>query len=275
MKVHANVQIKDEEILLQEIAPIWKGYPIDKWVFYDDNSTDNTVEIIKDFFGEKAVILNDKLPKFNESHHRSRMLEFSRDTDANFVIAIDADELMSANMVKNFDSVMALSEKYHVQHYWFNVVGGTLNKLRQDPLYKQNFRTFILPLKHTGKFDLSLWQYHTPRVPPVNLRRAHMNVSGFIHLQAINRKFYALKQLWYKHYEYVEYNKTIADINARYDPVVNKLNFEEIETPLDIIEGITFNSAVYDELATLKGYEDYIKENQVKELITFGEEYVL
>ena len=38
MKVHANVMIKDEELLLQEIIPIWEKYPVDHWVFYDDNS---------------------------------------------------------------------------------------------------------------------------------------------------------------------------------------------------------------------------------------------
>jgi hypothetical protein len=32
MKIHANVQVKNEEILLNEIYNIWKDYPVDKWV---------------------------------------------------------------------------------------------------------------------------------------------------------------------------------------------------------------------------------------------------
>ena len=47
MIVHANVMVKNESILLDELLPIWKEYPIDKFIFYNDNSSDSTVDIIK------------------------------------------------------------------------------------------------------------------------------------------------------------------------------------------------------------------------------------
>ena len=47
MKVHANIMVK-RRILLKQILPIWKDYPIDEFVFYNDLSTDSTVEVIKD-----------------------------------------------------------------------------------------------------------------------------------------------------------------------------------------------------------------------------------
>ena len=47
MNIHANVTIKNERLILQEVMPYWKNYSIDKWIIYDDNSTDGSVEFIK------------------------------------------------------------------------------------------------------------------------------------------------------------------------------------------------------------------------------------
>ncbi len=145
---------------------------------------------------------------------------------------------------------------------------------RNDPMYRQNYRTFILPMEHTGKFDMSQYKYHTPRTPRINLPVAHARDVGFIHLQAINKKFYAMKQLWYKHYEYVTWNHSVQYINNRYDIVINQLNFEETTTPENIIRGIDFDSSVYDKMEEYKGYRKFIEDNLVPELVTFGKEYI-
>ena len=122
--------------------------------------------------------------------------------------------------------------------------------------------------------SLDLRQYHTPRVPPVNLNRWLTKDFGIIHLQAINKKFYALKQLWYKTYEYKEYGKSVEEINATYDKVVNGLDFCEIDTPKNIIGDWQFDPSIFDKIIEQRGYVDYIKEYGVDELITFGKEYL-
>ena len=273
MKIHANVQVKNEEILLDEVYKIWKNYPIDKWVFYNDNSTDRTEKFIKDKFGDKAIIINDNLPRFHESHQRSRMLEYSRDSEADFAIAIDCDELISSYMLENLDDLLESNLKYDIQYYWYNVV-GSLQKIRQDKMYKNNYRTFVMPIKKTGEFDKNLWKYHTPRTPPINLPKVYCEDAGFIHLQAANIRFYALKQLWYKHYEFHQYGHTVSEINDRYDPVVNNLNFEAIDTPEDVIEGVDFDVSIFDSICEVKGYKKYIEDNYIEDLVTFGEEYL-
>ena len=121
---------------------------------------------------------------------------------------------------------------------------------------------------------MSQYKYHTPRTPLVNLNKARSNEVGVIHLQAINKRYYALKQLWYKHYEYHTWNHAVHYINQRYDPVVNNLNFQEKDTPDYIYDGIEFNGSIYDEIEKVKGYKEYIKNNYVPDLITFGQEYL-
>jgi len=275
MKVHANVMIKNEALVLHEIIPIWNTYAIDEWVFYDDTSTDDTVEVLKKKLNAKVTILNDHLPLFNETHYRSRMLEYSREAGADYVVAIDADELLSANLVENFDEILKANSTYNLAYYWYNLVEG-LDYIRQDPLYVNNYKHFIMPMKHTGTFD----QYkgmmiHTPRTAPINLPVNHTKEYGFIHLQAINRRFYALKQLRYKHFEYhSKFDQSVESLNERYDPVVNGLEFNKTPIPPQIIGDIQFDAAVYDKMEEWKGFKKYIQENRVEGLITFGKEYL-
>ena len=272
--IHGNIMVKNEELLLQELLPIWEKYPLEKFVFYNDNSVDNTVEIIKDNLGDRAIILNDNRNTFHESYNRSRMLEYSRDNGATHTIAFDCDELLSDNFVQNFNEVINLYETQDIHLYWFNVVNNTVKKIRQDPSYINNFRSFVLPLNNTGKFNMNDWKYHTPRTPPVFLPKVATKNFGVIHLQAINRRFYALKQLWYKHYEYKNYDHSIEFINNRYDPVVNDLDFFEVDTPPEILGNIKFDSSVYDKIERQKKYYEFIMENYTEELVTFGKEYL-
>jgi glycosyltransferase involved in cell wall biosynthesis len=273
MKVQANVMIQNEALILPHVYEYWKDYPIDKWVFYDDNSSDNTAEVIKSLFKDKSFVFEGKRAEFNESHNRSQMLEFSRDSGADFVLSIDADELLSTSWLENWESVTQNSSRFDVEYYWYNVV-GTVRKIRQDPMYRNNYRTFLLPMSKTGKFDMTQYKYHTPRTPPVELEKATCKDAGVIHLQSINTRYYALKQLWYKHYEYKTWNHSTEFINNRYDPVVNNLNFMEQDTPEYIYSGIEFDASVYDQMEETKGYRKFILENYNEELVTFGKEYL-
>lgn len=268
--------LKNEEDLLKEVLPIWINYPIDKFIFYDDNSNDNSIEIIKSIIPrERYVILNDKLDHFNESHNRNRMLQFSREEKCDFVFSIDCDELLSSNLLKDINDVLKIYEKTNLYLFWYNVVNNSLGFYRNDPSYANNYRSFILPLKKTKNFDLNLFKYHTPRVPEIDLPVSGTKEYGVIHLQAINLKYYAIKQLWYKHYEYVTWGHEIDFINKRYDPVVNNLDFQPAITPKEIIDGINFNHNVYKNLEVKKGYSKFIEDNLQKDLITFGENFIL
>jgi glycosyltransferase involved in cell wall biosynthesis len=275
MNVHFNTMVKNEGLLLDRVLPIWKTYDVDQFVFYDDNSTDNTLEVIaKHLPAERYVIYNDKLPAFNEAYHRSKMLQHSRKKRADYVLSIDADELLSANLCQDLRVVLKDYDTRDIWLFWYNVVNDSLNQTRNDPAYVNNYRSFILPLKHTGNLDLSQWKYHTPRVPAVNLPKTHTKDYGILHLQAINRRFYALKQLWYKHYELVNYDHSIENINGRYDPVVNGLNFCAVQTPASIVGDLGFDSSVFDGIEEIRQHKKYVLEHLHPALITFGKEYL-
>ena len=140
--------------------------------------------------------------------------------------------------------------------------------------YHSNYRSFVLPLKHTYDLNTNAWQYHTPRTPQVNLPKNYTKEYGVIHLQSFNKKYYALKQLWYKHYEFKVYNNSIDSINQKYDVVVNNLNFNPLKIDEKLIKGIDLDLSFFDELAEIKGYKKFIEENYNDDLITFGKEFL-
>ena len=270
--VHANVMVKNEGLILREVLPIWKNYPIDSFVFLNDGSEDDTAEVINEILGSRAVILERPLEKFHEAKNRAKMLEYSRNK-SDFVISIDADELLTTNMIQHWDQIMKTCQDFDLKMYWFNNVFD-ISTIRQDPAYVSNFRTFILNTKTCGEFDLSGERYHTPRTPNNNLQVVGTKDIGVLHLQALNVKHYVLKQLWYKHYEFVNYGYSASEINQRYDPVVNHLNFCEVSIPSQLVQGIKIDSSVFDKISEKKRYKEYIISNLNNDLLTFGKEFL-
>lgn len=270
-KVFANVMIQNEALILPHVHKYWKDYPVDQWVFYNDCSTDNTLEVISDLFPD-ATVFNNTDTNFSEARNRGTMWEFSRSKGANYVLAIDADELLSANAVDMWDDLLRPEEES--QLYWYNVV-GSMKTIRQDPNYLHNYRSFFVPMHRSGMFNPSHVTYHTPRTPRVFVERQTQRKDvGVIHLQAINKRYYALKQLWYKHYEVRTWGKHPHYVNQMYDGVVNNFNFNPQPTPAEILGDIKFDASVYDEIEKAKGYKEYILNNLDKTLVTFGEEYL-
>jgi hypothetical protein len=276
MKTTLNVMFQNEEKILSQVLKYWKEYPIDHYIFYNDNSTDNSVKIINQILDKKDVtIINSQISSYNESLARQKMLDVSKQLNADLMFSLDCDELLTSNILINWEKFLKYFKTYDVELFWFNCVNNSLKYFRCDPLYKRNFKSFIAPLEKIENWNVHEHKYHQRRVPYVNLPKVQTEQCGVLHLQALNRKYYALKQLWYKHFEFKEYKHSIEFINNRYDPVVNKLQFNEKEIDQKLIEGITIDISVFEQLEIEKGYLAYIKENYTPELVTFGQEYII
>ena len=278
MNIHFNTLVKNEEVLLKKILPIWVEYPIDKFIFLNDNSQDNTEEVIRQFIPKDRLnIINSNSKNFNEAKYRKLMLDYSKECGADFVLAIDSDELLSANLAKELKEFIKYYNNVNILLYWYNAVENSITKTRYDLAYRNAFHQFIIPIKYSEDFNLINAQYHSSwRTPKINLKETYaINKFGIIHLQALNIRHYALKQLWYKHYEYVNYKFQEDLINLRYDKNINYLNFESVLTPEEIYKDIDFQHQVFDQLADAKGYKDFILKNLNRKLVTFGEEYLI
>lgn len=101
-KLCLSMIVKDESHIIHEcLNSIWKE--IDYWVIVDTGSTDNTKQIITDFFAEKGIPgeLHDR-PWVSFGHNRSEALELCKDK-AHYAFMIDADDYLEGSLNFNPD----------------------------------------------------------------------------------------------------------------------------------------------------------------------------
>lgn len=265
MSVFANISVKDDAKLLTSILPIWAEYDVDKWIFHDAGSSDKTRDIITQTLGTKAEIFEESDIQ-DQSHSRQNMLTYSRECGAEFILMLTPEELLSRSMLDNFSAVLDMHTRYNIFCYWYHV-SRDMAHIRQCPPLAEDYRPAICSIKHIEGFD--------SQVPKVNLSPVVTRDIGVISLECLNKKYYALKNLYLKHFEYKELKNSISDINGRYDARINGLQFEEVQVSGKITEGIKFDPSVLNAVATEKEFKEYILENRVDDLMTFGEEYLL
>jgi hypothetical protein len=273
LNIVINCLVKNEAILLSSVLPIWKHYPVNKFVFYDDGSTDETAEVIDRVLDSRAVIIRGEIgARFNEAEFRGQMLRRSASI-ADLVLSLDADEVLSANFFDHISEMFRLSANYQCRVRWYNLV-SSVNYFRTDHAYRTNF-VQALARPSAVAFNANAMRYHEcTRLPQPHNPIKLLDGLGVIHLQALNLRFYVLKQLWYKHFEFSVYGKSVDEINSLYDPVVNNLKFSPRVVPRNVLGDFTFDPTVFDKVEQVKGYLSYIKRNFNSALVTFGSEFL-
>jgi hypothetical protein len=251
--------MKNEAILLEEVLKFWKDYPLDKFLFWDDNSTDNSIEVVKSILGDRAEI-HKADSAFNESLGRNFLAEKSKKDNYDLIFSLDCDELFSYSLVKNFNVFCKYALDYSIGLRQCNVVKGTLSKMRMDPKYMSNFRFFAIPTARMHPLPVSNNGLHqSERDVQVNAQRCVTEEFAYIHLQAINERFYAMKQVYYKidqiRSKIGNYRKIIFDI----EDTANNLNFCEVDTPPQYIADWKFDPKIFDKVLESRGYESIIR----------------
>ncbi len=271
--IHLHSMVKNEELILERVIPVWKEYPVDKFVFLDDGSTDKTLEVIQDMLGMSAVVLHRPLRQFNEAANRQAMLDYSLGK-ANWVLSLDADEVLTSGFFDTIGRFSGLLATERLEVYCFNLCDGG-NFYRQDPAYVDNYLTILFNINRGRGFNLKLADYHSSKRYPIDSKPIFKtNALGVIHLQSYNKRFYLLKQLWYKHYELVRYQRDAESINRQYDYVVNGGNFKGTPMVRHLAISLALEESLFTKIEESKGYLDFIKNHYCEELCTFGKEFL-
>lgn len=89
--------VKNESHIILDTLNSIKNY-LDYWVICDTGSTDNTIELIQNFFGKEGIkgeIHSDEWVNFG--HNRSRVFEFAANK-ADYLLVMDADDVLVGKM---------------------------------------------------------------------------------------------------------------------------------------------------------------------------------
>lgn len=126
-KLVACMPVRNEEWILEKTLGDLSTY-VDEIVIVDDGSTDRTPEIIRSFDKVTAIHTNPPgtLPFNNgqESTNRNKTLELARQREAEWILQIDADEILTSNagtalryMMSKYNSTIKLK----ICHLWNDV----------------------------------------------------------------------------------------------------------------------------------------------------------
>lgn len=99
-KLCLNMIVKNESnVILETLNCLVKHFDLDYWVISDTGSTDNTIEIIKNFFNEKKIqgeIHENKWVNFEVNRNKALDLCVGK---SDYVLFFDADDLIQGNFI--------------------------------------------------------------------------------------------------------------------------------------------------------------------------------
>jgi len=226
MKIVAIMPARNEDWVLGLSARALLQW-VDELVILDHCSTDASREIERQLIWEndldRVSTIEVEDPVWFEMAHRQKLLSAAREDGATHIVTIDADEVVSANLVPHMRDIVADIPPGHVlQLPWITC---------RDSIYQQH-RTGIWAEQHASAAFVDdpklFWSQRNgydfhQRAPMGQPERPFWPIKhsggGILHLQYSSRRRLLAKQALYKMTEILRWpgKDTLSQINQRYN----------------------------------------------------------
>lgn len=222
VKIVALIPARNESAIIEQCLRA-VSIAVDAVVYLDDCSTDGSLDIVRSLAAECKVerILTKQSWYRDEPGDRNRLLEAGRQIGGTHFLVIDADEMLTANLVLGggFRAVMEQLQPGDTLALWWIQLWRTAVEYRHDSSIWTNIYKPVAFCDRPGAAYSSEF-IHTPRIPGGlggKQRALQGNQAGLLHFQFVYWDNLVLKQSWYKMLERVrEPRKSTAEINDRY-----------------------------------------------------------
>ena len=231
MRIVAIMPVRNEDWCLGFTARALLRW-VDHLVILDHASTDNTKRIASDIALQhvgRVRLLEDSNPVWREMHQRQWLLTEARAIGATHIAIVDADEIVTANLLADIRAMFATIKPGEVlQLPWLCL--RSLDTVHTSGVWgEQNASTGFLddPIWHWSAEGLGGYDHHhrhpmgRTAIPfqPLGGRRH----AGLIHLQFVSERRLLAKQFWYQLVERTRWPDkfTAAEIRAKYSLTVH------------------------------------------------------
>jgi glycosyltransferase involved in cell wall biosynthesis len=120
MKLTAGIRVKNGEPWAEECLASLSRF-VDAIVILDDGSTDNTVQICRSF-GKVQHLLRWPKSFFHEGIDRNVVLAMAKDTEPDWIVIVDIDEVFEDRIVDVIDGMMSQDQYvawgFRMLHFW-------------------------------------------------------------------------------------------------------------------------------------------------------------
>ena len=242
MKIIATVPVRNEDWIIGLSGRALMRW-VDHAVFLDHASTDRTPEILMDIAAEhpgRVTVLNESGQVWEEMRHRQRLLDEARAQGATHVALVDADEILTANIL---GSIRGMFEGLRIgnvlQLPWLCLRGGIRRYHASGVWGEQQVSTGFAddPALHWKARGPEGYDYHHRHpmgrhmcpIQPIG-HNFKARSAGLMHLQFVSGRRLRAKQCLYKLQEvtrgWVSSTNTIDQINRRYNLAVYGNEFQ-------------------------------------------------
>lgn len=235
MKIVAIMPVRNESWVLALSARALLRW-VDELVILDHASMDDTVSLVKQIEpaapelaikDQRITVLRDPDPVWREMAHRQRLLQYARRRGASHIVTIDADEVVSANLVPHMRDIVADIPPGQILQLPWITCRDSIHRQHRTGLWAQQFAsTAFVDSPQFGWVARNGYDFHHRHpmrngmaAPAIPFQPVRHSGGGILHLQYSSRRRLLAKQALYKMTEVIRWpgRDTLAEINKRYD----------------------------------------------------------
>lgn len=201
----------------------------DSLVILDHASTDGTHDILVELHQEypgRVTLLYEADPVWKEMQYRQRMLDEARRVGATHIAVVDADEILSGNLVNSIrPPISMMSPTLDFAPPWVGL-RGSINQYHTDGIWGDNWvSTAFLDNRQYYWKSRDGYDFHHRRpmgLPMQSFRPWKQGDGGLMHLQFVSDRRLRAKQACYKMQEVLRWpgRMTVQAINEMYNHAV-------------------------------------------------------
>ena len=233
MKLVGLMHVRNEQWILRLAIPAAMRL-VDELVVLDHDSTDQTPAILNQMrsrFPARLTTAPWEGRHYNETAIRQRLLELGRARAGTHFFMIDADEILTANLIDDVRAhTLALNPAQGLELPWLAMWASPDQYRDDDSVWSNNTKLFAFAdAPHVAfralddGYDMHLQR---PRglIDPTSQPITDQNIGGVMHLQFANRRRLIAKHAWYKMSEAIRFpgRESAAAIDAKYNQALDE-----------------------------------------------------
>ena len=211
----------------------------DHLIVLDHCSTDRTHDILIEIYNEhpgRVSIMYEPDPVWKEMQYRQSMLDLARRRGAKHIVVIDADEVLSGNLLDSVrPAIKAISPGQSLEPPWVGI-RESIHKYHANGIWGTNWVSMaFLDRPHYNWTARAGYDFHHRR--PMgeamhSLRPWKQGEGGLMHLQFVSDRRLRAKQAAYKMQEVLRWpgREPVEAVDGRYNPAVYGTPGDRMET---------------------------------------------